>query len=119
MRRPEWDRCADFVEGGAEKWQELTDGRTSDEIVDVLVAQLTGKSLEDVQQAEYFEGQGTGDEVPKYLKFEGQVRNRHLGKKETLQLIDEVWEARSQQKQVWCSGLFWGARNLEFFCCLG
>eukprot|EP00118_Oscarella_pearsei_P019117 m.200352 g.200352 ORF g.200352 m.200352 type:complete len:702 (+) comp39590_c0_seq1:155-2260(+) len=98
--RPEWDRCADFVEGGAKKWQELTDGRTSDEIVDILVSQLTGKSLEEVQHEEYFEGQGTGDDVLKHLRYEGQVRNRRMAKKEVLQFIEEVWQERSQQRDA-------------------
>uniref|UniRef100_A0A1X7SEP7 Uncharacterized protein n=1 Tax=Amphimedon queenslandica TaxID=400682 RepID=A0A1X7SEP7_AMPQE len=35
--RPEWSRCADFIEGGPEKWAEMSDSCSSDELVDVLL----------------------------------------------------------------------------------
>jgi len=44
---------------------------------------------------EYFEGQGDREDVPAYLRYEGQVRNRHLGKKETAILIKDVWKEKT------------------------
>lgn len=38
--------------------------------------------------------QGDTEEVPAYLRFEGQVKKRHFRKKETLQLIKDVWKEK-------------------------
>ena len=55
--RPEWEKCQDFVAGGAMRWQELSEGKTSDQMVDVLLAEISGASGPDSGGAEYFEGQ--------------------------------------------------------------
>ena len=39
--------------------------------------------------------QGTGPEVPKFLRFEGQVRNRRLGKRDTALLIKDIWQEKA------------------------
>ena len=39
--------------------------------------------------------QGTGPSVPKYLSFDGPVRNRHLGKRDTLLLIRDIWREKA------------------------
>ena len=39
--------------------------------------------------------QGTGPEVPKYLSFDGPVRNRRLGKRDTLLLIRDIWREKA------------------------
>jgi len=52
--RPNWSRCADFIGGGEERWKTLSDGKTSDQIVDVLLAEIQGKMVN--TDNEYFEG---------------------------------------------------------------
>lgn len=52
------------MEGGTERWNELSQNRTSDELVDVLLAEMTGQDIALIQAgastgAEYFEGQVT------------------------------------------------------------
>lgn len=44
--------------------------------------------------------QGAGTDVPAYLRFEGQVRNRHLGKRETSLLVKDIWKQRIEHKKV-------------------
>jgi len=39
--------------------------------------------------------QGTGPEVPKFLRYEGQVRNRRLGKRDTSLLIKDIWQEKA------------------------
>ena len=39
--------------------------------------------------------QGTGPEVPKYLSFDGPVRNRRLGKRDALLLIRDMWREKA------------------------
>lgn len=42
-----------------------------------------------------FPQQGTGPEVPKFLRYEGQVRNRRLGKRDTSLLIKDIWQEKA------------------------
>ncbi|XP_076449888.1 translin-associated factor X-interacting protein 1-like isoform X1 [Babylonia areolata] len=93
--RPDWAKCADCVQGGMERWKELSEGKTTNELVDVLLQEMGSGGFVDSSGAEYFDGQGTGPEVPKYLSFEGQVRNRRLGKRDTLLLIRDIWREKA------------------------
>ncbi|KAK7114786.1 translin-associated factor X-interacting protein 1-like [Littorina saxatilis] len=93
--RPDWEKCADFVQGGITRWQELSDGKASNELVDVLLHEISAGGFVESAGADYFEGQGTGPEIPKYLRFVGQVRNRRLGKRDTLLLIRDIWREKA------------------------
>ena len=55
--RPDWSRCAEFIEGGLDKWAEISEGRTSDELVDVLLSQIAGVDISEVTRHEVFQGQ--------------------------------------------------------------
>lgn len=39
--------------------------------------------------------QGAGPEVPKFLRYDGQVRNRRLGKRDTSLLIKDIWQEKA------------------------
>jgi hypothetical protein len=39
--------------------------------------------------------QGTGPGVPKYLQYEGRVRNRRLGKRDCTLLIRDIWREKA------------------------
>lgn len=98
--RPHWEKCAQYVEGGTDRWNELSQNRSSDELVDVLLAEMTGQDIAIIQAgvstgAEYFQGQGAGPEVPKFLRYDGQVRNRRLGKRDTSLLIKDIWQEKA------------------------
>ncbi|XP_064611191.1 translin-associated factor X-interacting protein 1-like isoform X2 [Liolophura sinensis] len=95
--RPDWDRCADYVQGGVMRWKELSEGKTSNELVDVLLQEMASGGVGDGGGAEYFDGQGTGPEVPPYLRCEGHVRNRRLGKRDCALLIKDIWREKSAQ----------------------
>ena len=51
--RPEWSRCQDYVEG----WEEARVGRSSNQLVDLLLARLSGRTLEEVTALSSFQGQ--------------------------------------------------------------
>lgn len=42
--RPDWDRCASLVEGGADKWGNLTNNKSSIQILDTLINELSGNN---------------------------------------------------------------------------
>ena len=54
--RPDWNKCADFVAGGTTRWRELSEGKTSSELVDVLLAEIAGGGGAETGGAEYFDG---------------------------------------------------------------
>ena len=60
--RPHWEKCGQYVEGGADRWNALSQDRSSDELVDILLAEMTGQDIAIIQAgvntgAEYFTGQ--------------------------------------------------------------
>jgi len=60
--RPRWERCSEIVAGGAEFWTQATEGKTSDEIVDILLAEIQGGgSSRSRGQVDYFEGLVSAD----------------------------------------------------------
>nr|XP_015224003.1 PREDICTED: translin-associated factor X-interacting protein 1 [Lepisosteus oculatus] len=87
--RPRWEKCADVVSGGSERWAQLTEGQSSDQLVDILLEELRGGPA---KEKDFFDGLGTGEDVPVYLRYEGQIRNLKLKKSEIVNTIKEVWK---------------------------
>ena len=40
--RPDWDRCAPFMEGGEERWATIAKDKSSDSKVELLLKELAG-----------------------------------------------------------------------------
>ncbi|CAG5134361.1 unnamed protein product [Candidula unifasciata] len=93
--RPAWDKCADFVQGGIVRWKELSEGKRSNELVDVLLSEIQSGGFVDTVGADYFDPQGTGPEVAEYLRCDQPVRNRRLSKRDTVLLIRDIWRTKS------------------------
>ena len=55
--RPDWDKCADNIRGGMTRWKELSEGKASNELVDVLLTEMASGEVVDTGGAEYFDGQ--------------------------------------------------------------
>jgi hypothetical protein len=55
--RPDWNRCASYVEGGSERWESLSQGRSSDGKVDILLAQIAGVDVSEIRKDDVFQGQ--------------------------------------------------------------
>ncbi|KAJ8302492.1 hypothetical protein KUTeg_018888 [Tegillarca granosa] len=93
--RPDWDKCADHVNGGILRWKELSEGKRSNELVDVLLTEMAAGGIADMGGAEFFDGQGTGPTIPKYLRYDGPIRNRRLGKRDCSLLIKDIWREKT------------------------
>ncbi|XP_019638236.1 PREDICTED: translin-associated factor X-interacting protein 1-like [Branchiostoma belcheri] len=95
--RPDWDKCGEVVDGGSERWAELTKESTSDQKMDILLQELqTMKdAASDKDIPEFFEGRGFKPDVPAYLRYEGQVRNRKLAKRDLAIVIKDVWREKA------------------------
>lgn len=56
IHRPEWDRCAEVLEGGEERWVQISQGKKSDQLVTLLLKEIMG----DGEGYEYFEPKVSG-----------------------------------------------------------
>ena len=54
--RPDWGRCAEYIEGGADRWDGLAEGKSSDQMVDILLAQIAGVDISEITKEEAFQG---------------------------------------------------------------
>ncbi len=54
--RPEWKRCGLYIEGGPERWEELSGGRSSDRMLNLLLAQMAGIEESEVAKGDPFTG---------------------------------------------------------------
>ncbi|MES1910975.1 MAG: hypothetical protein MHM6MM_003488 [Cercozoa sp. M6MM] len=55
--------------------------------------------LKERRDEDSFVALGTDASVPKYLRFQGRVRNRHLPKRQIEELVKQVWEEKYQQDE--------------------
>ncbi|KAG7468650.1 hypothetical protein MATL_G00145310 [Megalops atlanticus] len=83
--RPDWEKCADLF-GGSEKWVELSEGQSSQKLLEILLEQLGGTT--DQQE------QGIADDVPACLRYEGNLKNLGLKKADAVRVIKEVWKEK-------------------------
>lgn len=56
---PQWDRCAQYIDGGQDKWNELSNGKNSDQMVDVLLAEIAGVSIDELIKSDAFDGKAS------------------------------------------------------------
>ena len=126
--RPKWERCASVVEGGVERWNELSIGKTSNERVDILLNEIVGGndivSKIDALDSQCdtssigiqynnvvnFMGIGLDSTVPLFLQTTASIPNRHFMQRDILLLTGDIWKqvrsVNSWQKiepfNCWC-----------------
>ncbi|XP_073515496.1 translin-associated factor X-interacting protein 1 [Phyllobates terribilis] len=96
--RPDWEKCVDIFPEVFQRWSVLSDGKSSDQLVDVLLTELGTKVL---QEKDFFPGMGIGDKVPVHLRQDRPVKNLRLSLKEVYGMIKDIWRekfAMDQQK---------------------
>ncbi|KAM9509935.1 LOW QUALITY PROTEIN: translin-associated factor X-interacting protein 1 [Guaruba guarouba] len=102
--RPKWEKCSaqcllavtEVIPGGVDQWHRLAEGKTSDELVDVLLEEIGTRVLKEIK---VFHGWGKGGNVPVYLRHEGEVRNRKLTKKDVVNIVKDVWKEKIALEQ--------------------
>ncbi|XP_069822055.1 translin-associated factor X-interacting protein 1 [Dendropsophus ebraccatus] len=96
--RPVWEKCVDIFPEIFQRWSELSEGKSSDQLVDVLLTELGTKVL---KEKDFFPGMGVGNNVPFHLRHERPVKNLRLKLKEVYSMIKEIWKEKfsiDQQK---------------------
>ncbi|XP_040265056.1 translin-associated factor X-interacting protein 1 [Bufo bufo] len=96
--RPAWEKCVDIFPEVFQRWSEVSEGKSSDQLVDVLLTELGTKIL---KEKDFFPGMGMGDNVPIHLRHEGPVKNLRLSLREVYSMMKEIWKEKfaiDQQK---------------------
>ncbi|XP_063801347.1 translin-associated factor X-interacting protein 1 isoform X1 [Pseudophryne corroboree] len=96
--RPTWEKSADVISGGLPRWSQLSLGKSSDQLVDVLLTELGTKIL---KEKDVFPGMGKRENIPYHLRHEGPVKNLKLSLKDVSNLLKEIWKEKmaiDQQK---------------------
>lgn len=91
--RPDWHVCHNMLSLDEQKWVEMMEGRSSERILKLVMEEFrkSGGS-----GGGNFEGRGTADDVPKYLRFAGTVKNRRMSRSELSNLMKEIWAGKAQ-----------------------
>ncbi|KAK2545769.1 Tsnaxip1 [Columba livia] len=89
--RPNWARCSEVIPGGADRWDWLAEGKTSDQLVDVLLEEIGTRVL---KERNAFHGKGKSDKVPVYLRHEGKVKNKKPTKKDVVNILKDIWKEK-------------------------
>jgi hypothetical protein len=55
FKRPDWNKCADAVDGGVDRWKVLSQGKSSNQIVDILLNEFSGAN-QDTNTVKFFNG---------------------------------------------------------------
>ena len=96
--RPDWAKVGQYASGETEEKSsaELVEGlyTTIDEL-----RGLTGDDAEWDVENDHFEGFGKSKDLPMYLQWEGEVRNRHFSKREMDQFTGEIFENKKKYEK--------------------
>ncbi|KAM3920303.1 translin-associated factor X-interacting protein 1 [Leptodactylus fuscus] len=95
---PIWEKCVDILPEVFQQRSELSEGKSTEKLVDMLLTELGRKIL---KEKDVFPGMGVGDNVPLHLRHEGPVKNLRLSLKEVYGMVKEILKEKfaiDQQK---------------------
>ena len=113
--------CTSLIDGGAERMRELLHEKSSVEMLEILLNELTGYSKDDTPP-EYYNGkvnllwllyfaidklrsglslfeivlQGLDKEVAPHLRFNGRLKNHNFTRREVCVIINDIWRERHE-----------------------
>ncbi|XP_058243105.1 translin-associated factor X-interacting protein 1 isoform X3 [Hemibagrus wyckioides] len=93
--RPQWEQCADII-GSRDRCSELFEGQSSQKRLEILLKELSSMGLE---QKDFFTGLGTSNDVPIYLRYEGQLRNLRLKKTDVVRVLKDIWREKASEDE--------------------
>ena len=92
--RPDWDKVSNVIDGKIERWKSLSTGKSSDELVDILMREIVnGNQTEMIKEEEYFSAIGDDSTVLPFLRMPKFTRviNRRMRRRMTGLLVKEIW----------------------------
>ncbi|CAF1133761.1 unnamed protein product [Rotaria sordida] len=107
--RPSWHLAGEVIDGGAERWQNVSTNKTSQEKLVILLNEFTGGGNDDDGSGNQSQNstvpdqlspRGEGEQIPFHLRSSRPVKNRRLTRRDVVVLIQEIWtERRISDKQ--------------------
>ena len=92
---------ADYAQKYQEKLKEMLYGKGNVVHEQFPLLPNVNPLTEDWEPAgQYFQGRGTGDDVPPYLRFQGRVRNWLVSKRDTENFVNDIWAAREEDDKT-------------------
>lgn len=92
--RPSWANCHESLAVDEDKWRSSIKDKSSKDILAMLLQEVAAGG--GGGGGNNFTGKGTADDVPKYLRYEGPVKNRNMSKTELSNLMKEIWAAKAK-----------------------
>ena len=92
--RPDWDKISNVIDGGFERWKGLSTGKSSEQLVDVLIKEIiNGNDIDAFEDKDYFESDGDQTAVLPFLRTskENRIFNRRMRGRMAGILIKEIW----------------------------
>lgn len=92
--RPDWDKVSNVIDGGIERWKILSNGKSSEQLVDVLIQEIMhGNQSESINELDYFDALGDDISVLSFLRMptNNRIFNRRMRQHMTGILIKEIW----------------------------
>ena len=96
----------EVIDGGAERWQNITINKTSQEKLVVLLNEFTGggndedgSQIQNASVPDQLSPRGEGENIPFHLRSSRPVKNRKLTRRDVAVLIQEIWTERRRSDQ--------------------
>ena len=91
--RPDWEKVSNVIDGGVDRWRVLSTGRSSDELVEIVVSEIVDGNQTSVHEDDYFQGDGEDERVLTFLRTTKDtfIINRRMRRRRTGLLIKEIW----------------------------
>ena len=91
--RPDWDKVSNVIDGGVERWKALSTGKSSDELVEIVIREIIDGNQISIHEDGHFQGIGDDERVLTFLRTpkDTPIINRRVRRRMTGLLIKEIW----------------------------
>lgn len=92
--RPPWLKPCQYINPAENYFDRVSSEDTCETLLNIL--QEMDKNGANIIKREimYFDGKGLNEDVPKYLQYEGRIRDRRFSKRDCALLIKDIWKMR-------------------------
>ena len=91
--RPNWNKCAEYIRGGSERWHSLTKNLSSDQILDVFLNEFKGVNDRSCT-TKYLDKSLIKNEVYKQIMGDKTMLNLKLTLKDYLTILHDIFESK-------------------------
>lgn len=92
--KPPWVKPCQFINPDDNQFEVISSQNICEILLDILRNMDKNGARILKKESLYFDGKGLSEDVPKYLRYEGQVYNRQFSKRDCALLIKDIWRRR-------------------------